>query len=102
MRKFNTSRKPSSVVGILDEAVRMLANRGGRDSPALFVPVPRNDCERVSLRVTGQSYELAQAASQNADVRITDWLRTAVILYLHKHGKEISPIRLPKGRARDK
>lgn len=102
MRKFKGSVKPSSFVSILDDAVRLLANQHDRDSPARFVPVPRDDCERVSLRVTGQSYATAQTASKKADVRITDWLRTAVVLYLRKHRKEVSAASALKTFPRDK
>lgn len=96
VRRFKGSSKPSSFVSILDDAVQMLVKQDDSDCPARFVPVPRSDCERVSLRVTGQSYAVAQIASKNSDVRITDWLRTAVMLYLRRHRREVSAANTPK------
>ena len=90
IRKITGTARPNSIVGIIDEAVGNLAEIKG-DSPARYAPVPREGCERVSLRISGPAYDVARVGATSANIRITDWLRTAVVLYLLKHEKELGP-----------
>ena len=83
------SRKPCSVVGIVDAAILTLAMKMKTKSAINFVPVPAMSSVRVSLRMGSAAHRAAQIAAREANIRISDIIRTGLILYLHKHDKEI-------------
>lgn len=91
VRKLQDARavSPSSVVGIVDAAVMEFADHlKSTDEPG-FIPVPPNDCVRVSLRVSARPARVAQAAAARHDVRLTDFYRTALTRYIRRHEREI-------------
>jgi hypothetical protein len=101
VRKLQDSKAavPSSVVGIVDAAVIEFADQLKAMKDPGFIPVPPNDCVRVSLRVSARSAKVAQAAATRHDVRLTDFYRTAVTRYIRRHEEEISSYRAKKQRA---
>lgn len=90
--------KPASVVAILDDAISVLATKleGGR--AVAFIPVPPNDCVRVSLRISTKTHQVAQKWAKAADVRVADFIRTALTFYLRKHASETARYARPKKR----
>lgn len=98
VRKLRDTKasSPSSVVGIVDAAVIEFADQLKTKEDPGFIPVPPNDCVRVSLRVSAQPAKIAQAAAAKHDVRVTDFYRTAVTRYIRRHEREISAYRTKK------
>lgn len=89
-------RFPATVVGIVDAAVMdFVAYLKTAKDPG-FIPVPPNDCVRISLRVSAKPAKIAQVAAAKHDIRLTDFYRTAVMRYLREHGQEISSYRPQK------
>lgn len=86
--------KPRSVVGIVDEAIKSMAALRASNRKVNYIPVPANGCRRFSIRVRPATYRIAQKGAAKDDVRITDYIRTAVALYLQKHEREIAAYRV--------
>jgi hypothetical protein len=53
------------------------------------VPVPRSSNGRTALRVSAKAHKVALQASENADVKLSDFVRTAISLYIRSHASEI-------------
>jgi hypothetical protein len=81
---------PSSVVGIVDQAIFDFEEYLKTADDVAFLPVPASDYMRVSLRVNERPSTIAQRSAAKHDVRITDFYRTAVTRYIRKHEKEIT------------
>lgn len=81
--------KPRSVVRIVDEAIKSLAAQRAANRRVSYIPVPASECSRFSIRVSPTTYKIAQNGATKDDVRVTDYIRTAVTLYLQKHEREI-------------
>jgi molybdopterin converting factor small subunit len=81
--------QPKFILDIVDEAIAELAVvlKTGREVG--FIPVPRSNSGRTSLRVGGRAHRLAQKASEIADVKLADFVRTALSLYVRSHDHEI-------------
>ncbi|HKQ10906.1 MAG TPA: hypothetical protein VJS85_06930 [Rhizomicrobium sp.] len=82
--------QPKFILDIVDEAIAELAailNRGGEVN---FIPVPRSTNGRTSLRVGGRAHRIAQRASEIADVKLADFIRTALSLYIRSRTREIN------------
>jgi molybdopterin converting factor small subunit len=77
------------IIGIVDEAITELAAvlKGG--TKVAFIPVPRSSGGRTSLRVGARAHATAQKASETADVKLADFVRTALTLYVRSHSREI-------------
>ena len=82
------ARKPASVVAVLDDAISGLAAKFESHSAVAFIPVPPNNCVRVSLRLSTKTHQVARKWAKAADVRVADFIRTALSLYLRKHANE--------------
>jgi hypothetical protein len=54
-----------------------------------FIPVPRHNSGRTSLRISPASHRVAVKASEAADVKLSDYVRTALSLYVRSHASEI-------------
>jgi hypothetical protein len=81
--------KPSFILDIVDEAIAKLAAMLKSGADISFIPVPRSSTGRTSLRVSAKSHRLALQASENADVKLADFVRTALSLYIRSHASEI-------------
>ncbi len=84
-----TGDKPKFILDIVDEAIAELAAilKSGRE--VSFIPVPRSSSGRTSLRVGERAHGIAQKASEIADVKLADFVRTALSLYVRSHAREI-------------
>jgi hypothetical protein len=83
------SKKPCTVVGIVDEAILGLVVKMKAKGPVGFIPVPATNGVRVSLRVSADAHRVAQKVARDANIRVSDIIRTGLTLYLRKHAKEI-------------
>jgi hypothetical protein len=92
------ARKPASVAAILDDAVSALAAKLEGASEVAFIPVPPNDCVRLSLRINIKTLQAAQKWAREADVRVADFIRTALTLYLRKYAGETARYARPNKR----
>jgi hypothetical protein len=81
--------KPSFLNGILDEAITKLAAMLKSGVDVSFIPVPRNNTGRTSFRISPGSHKVALKASETADVKLSDFIRTAISLYVRSHAREI-------------
>ena len=81
--------KPSFLNGILDEAIAKLAAMLKSGVQVSFIPVPRNNTGRTSFRISPASHRVALKASETADVKLSDFIRTAISLYVRSHASEI-------------
>jgi hypothetical protein len=90
-RKLSPRRpdRPVFIRDILDEAIASLDARLQRGATVSFVPVSPSDSRQTSMRVGGAGYRAAVRASKRADVRLADFVRTALTLYLIKCASEI-------------
>lgn len=90
-RKLSPKRpdRPVFIRDILDEAIASLDARLQRGGAVSFVPVSPSDSRQTSMRVGGAGYRAAVRASKRADVRLADFIRTALTLYLKKCASEI-------------
>lgn len=84
-----SQKRPCSVVGIVDDAILSLVGKMKAKSSVGFVPVPATNGIRVSLRVGADAHRVAQKAAGDANIRVSDIIRTGLTLYLRKHAKEI-------------
>ena len=100
------AQKPSSkskfILEIVDEAIVDLASRLKSDAAVSFVPVPRSSSGRTSLRVSTRAHHVAQKASETADVKLADFVRTALSLYIRNHASEINQEAKAPGHRRRK
>jgi hypothetical protein len=81
--------KPKFIGGIVDTAIADLAE-ALRDGEAIsFVPTPRSSTGRTALKVSAKAHRTAQKASEAADVKLADFVRTAISLYVRSHIREI-------------
>ncbi len=83
------SDKPSFINGIVDDAIAKLAAMLKSGAEVSFIPVPRNNKGRASLRISPSAHKLAVKASETADVKLSDFVRTALSLYVRSHASEI-------------
>jgi len=81
--------KPAFINGIVDDAVSKLAAMLKSGADVSFIPVPRINSGRTSLRISPASHRLALKASEAADVKLSDFIRTAISLYVRSHASEI-------------
>ena len=81
--------KPVFIQGMVDDAIIHLDQllKSGKD--VAFIPVPRSSEGRTALRVSAPAHRTAQKASEAADVKLADYIRTALSLYLRNHAHEI-------------
>ena len=92
------ARKPASVAAVLNDAISALAAKFEGGSAVAFIPVPPHDCERVSLRINTKTHQVAQKWAKAADVRVADFIRTALTFYLRKHAGETARYARPEKR----
>lgn len=92
------AHKPASVAAVLDDAISALTTKfeGGR--AVAFIPVPPRDCVRMSMRISTETHQAAQKWAKAADVRVADFIRTALVFYLRKHARETARYAGPKKR----
>lgn len=93
--------KPVFIQGMVDEAILNLDQvlKSGKD--VAFIPVPRSCEGRTALRVSAPAHRMAQKASEAADVKLADFIRTALSLYFRNHAHEIhKEAKAPTHRAR--
>jgi molybdopterin converting factor small subunit len=90
-RKATAKRtgQPKFIIGIVDEAITELANLLKRGEKVAFIPVPRSSEGRTALRVGTDAHAIAQKSSEAADVKLADFVRTALSLYVRSHAREI-------------
>lgn len=81
--------KPKFILGIVDEAIAELVAALKDGKPISFVPIPRSSTGRTALRVSANAHRDAQKASEAADVKLADFVRTALSLYVRSHAREI-------------
>jgi hypothetical protein len=81
--------KPRSIVQIVDDAITNLAAQRNAGRKINYIAVPASECDKISIRVAPSTYEVAQTAAAEDDVRNTDFIRTALAFYLRKHEREI-------------
>ncbi len=89
--------KPASIVAVLEDAISALAAKIEGGSAVAFIPVPP-DCVRASLRISTKTHQVAQKLAKAADVRVADFIRTALTLYLRKHASETARYANPNRR----
>ncbi len=92
------AHKPASVVAVLDDAISALTTKCESGSAVAFIPVPPTDCVRVSLRISTKTHQVAQKCARAADVRVADFIRTALTFYLRKHAGETARYARPEKR----
>jgi hypothetical protein len=80
---------PKFILDIVDEAIAELAAILKSGAEVNFIPVPRSTKGRTSLRVGRRAHRVAQKASEDADVKLADFFRTALSLYVRSHAREI-------------
>jgi hypothetical protein len=78
------------IIGIVDEAITALAALIDSERKVAFIPVPRSSGGRTALRVGLRAHAIAQKSSEKADVKLADFVRTALSLYLRSHAHEIN------------
>jgi hypothetical protein len=83
------SNQPSYLNGIVDEAIAKLAAMLKSGADVNFVPLPTKNAARPTYRISPASHKLAVAASENAGVKLGDFIRTALTLYVRSHASEI-------------
>jgi hypothetical protein len=89
-RKANRKAgKPVFVLGIVDDALLNLAAILKAGKVVAFIPVPRSNEGRTSLRVSARVHGIAVRSSEDADVKLADFVRTALALYVRDHANEI-------------
>ena len=81
--------KPAFLNGILDDAIAKLAAMLKSGVAVSFIPMPRNNTGRTSFRISPASHKVALKASETADVKLSDFIRTAISLYVRSHASEI-------------
>jgi hypothetical protein len=81
--------KPASLGGLVEEAIAKLAAMLKSGAEVSFIPVPRNNTGRTSFRIGSASHKLALKLSENADVKLSDFIRTAISLYVRSNASEI-------------
>jgi hypothetical protein len=91
-------KKPRSIVEIVDEAIKALSAQIQAKRKVHYVIVPATGCDRLSLRVNPNTYEIAQQHAVDDDVRATDFIRTAVTFYLKKCEKETGALEVQHRR----
>jgi molybdopterin converting factor small subunit len=85
----NAGGKPKFILGIVDEAIDELATALKAGKKVGFVPTPRSSEGRTALRVSAGPHHTAQKVSEAADVKLADFVRTALSLYLRSRTREI-------------
>lgn len=81
--------KPVFIQGMVDEAILNLAKMLKDKEQVAFIPVPRSSEGRTCLRVSVRAHRVAIQASETADVKLADFIRTALSIYLRIHAHEI-------------
>jgi hypothetical protein len=97
IRQLSAARKAAAkaagqekfIVGIVDEAIIEVAALLKSGKSVSFIPVPRSSDGRTSLRVGVRAHAIAQMAAETADVKLADFVRTALTLYIRSHAREI-------------
>jgi hypothetical protein len=81
--------KPVFITGMVDDAIIQLSAQLKKSAPIAFIPTPRSHEGRTALRVGAKAHEIASQASEAADVKLADFVRTALTQYLRNHTDEI-------------
>jgi hypothetical protein len=81
--------RPVFICNILDDAIASLDARLQRGATVSFVEVLPSGSRQTSMRLGGASHRAAMRASNRADVRVADIVRTALTFYLKKCASEI-------------
>ena len=81
--------KPSFINAMLDEAIAKLAAMLKSGAAVSFVPVPRKKTDRTSFRISPASHKIALKACKDADLKLSDFIRTAISLYVRSNASEI-------------
>ena len=97
LKRLSAARKAAAkaagqgkfIIGIVDEAITELAAFLKNGKKVAFIPVPRSSDGRTALRVGVRAHATAQKASEAADVKLADFVRTALSLYIRSHAREI-------------
>ena len=97
LKRLSAARKAAAkatgqskfIIGIVDEAITGLAALLKSGKKVAFIPVPRSSEGRTALRVGADVHAIAQQASEAADVKLADFVRTALSLYVWSHASEI-------------
>lgn len=93
--------KPIFIQGMVDDAIVNLDQVLKSGKEVAFIPVPRSTDGRTALRVGVPAHRIAQKASEAADVKLADFVRTALSLYFRNHAHEIhKEAKAPSHRAR--
>ena len=83
------SGKPKFIGGIVDAAIAELAELLKKGEAVSFIPTPRSSTGRTALKASAKAHRTAQKASEAADVKLADFVRTAISLYVRSHIREI-------------
>ncbi len=81
--------KPKFIGGIVETAIAELAETLKAGEAVSFVPTPRSSSGRTALKVSAKAHRAAQKASEAADVKLADFVRTAISIYVRSHSREI-------------
>lgn len=81
--------KPAFLNGIVDDAIAKLVAMLKSGTEVSFIPVPRTSSGRTSFRISPSSHRLALKAAETADVKLSDFVRTAISFYVRSHASEI-------------
>jgi hypothetical protein len=81
--------KPVFIAGMVDDAIIHLSAQIKKGTPIAFIPTPRSHEGRTALRVSAKAHKVAAQASETADVKLADFIRTALTEYLRNHSDEI-------------
>lgn len=96
-----TAGKPAFILGIVDEAILALAAQVKAGKAIAFIPMPRSSEGRTSLRVSAKVHATAIRTAEIADVKLADFIRTALSIYVQDHADEIhQKAKAPADRAR--
>jgi hypothetical protein len=96
-----TAGKPAYIQGMVDEAILHLSQMLKSDKSIAFVPIPRSSEGRTALRVSAGAHQVALRTSEVADVRLADFIRTALTIYVRDHANEIyAKVKTPTDRRR--
>jgi len=92
--RWAEGEEPATIRGIMDAAVSDFGARP-KEQHMDFATAPRT-CVMLSARIGAEARRIANAASARADVRLTDYLRTALVQYMKRHASELQGLPKPK------
>ena len=84
-----TQNKPVFINAIVDDAIAKLAAVIKSGANVSFIPVPSRSSGRTTFRISPTSHRVALTGSENADVNLAAYVRTAISTYVRSHAREI-------------